>query len=609
MFSSFILVIVPFLAVANAANDWTVPCTTGQCSYDLPTTNNGSASGTMTIWGAEDAISDITTAADWQILGCDPNALSQDIRLVCTNDDPNSSCSHLYASAGAVNKIVRLPENCGSNAFARVANAWVPDDQSIPASIAKRLVRRDGSTPQVKALTIDTSFDAVDYSKTGQVNIAIQGANVPGAGGSISIPPSKRSTRISQRGILGFVKNAVKCTRLFIWYSLRRLSCGTNSPAAIASNAINVKKSVNLKPLALTKSISLLNKSIKCGAATASLKADLSANAHATASVGVAASGTLIPPKLTDFGIITGLTASVDGTLDLTADVAGSIDSGKIPLINVGVPGLDFPGILTVGPSFEVNAEFTGSFDVNLDMKVGIVFNVNNAQLAFPPGTAAAPAAKAFSIGDTPLTLSATPEVKATGTVAAHLIPSLNLGISALGGKAKATVFVDLDTSASMTLDLDAVAEAATTLLTKPAIAKTTKVAAAKATKPAVKPATPSEAVAAAVAAKKAAKVSARAVTASFGGCFNVGAELAVRAGAEGSFFGLFDKSVTKTLFTKNFEIFKKCFGSAAKRSPMLLSRSRLEQEANLERRALSCPKAGVKSPVSVTKGTVKAAS
>jgi hypothetical protein len=26
-------------------------------------------------------------------------------------------------------------------------------------------VRRDGSTPQVKALTIDTSFDAVDYSK------------------------------------------------------------------------------------------------------------------------------------------------------------------------------------------------------------------------------------------------------------------------------------------------------------------------------------------------------------------------------------------------------------------------------------------------------------
>ncbi|KAJ7794047.1 hypothetical protein B0H14DRAFT_2185975, partial [Mycena olivaceomarginata] len=91
-------------------------------------------------WGAEDAISDITTAADWQILSCDPDALSQDIRLC----------------AGAVNKIICLPESCGRSAFARVANTWVPDDQSIPASIAKRLVRRDGSTPQVKALTIDT---------------------------------------------------------------------------------------------------------------------------------------------------------------------------------------------------------------------------------------------------------------------------------------------------------------------------------------------------------------------------------------------------------------------------------------------------------------------
>jgi hypothetical protein len=35
-----------------------------------------------------------------------------------------------------------------------------------------------------------------------------------------------------------------------------------------------------------------------------------------------------------------------------------------------------------------------------------------------------------------------------------------------------------------------------------------------------------------------------------------VGAGLAVTAGADGSFFGLFDDSATVTLFTKNFEIF-----------------------------------------------------
>jgi hypothetical protein len=64
-------------------------------------------------WGSNNAITDITKAADWQILGCDSNALAQDIRLVCLKDpdDPNSQCSHLYQEIGAVNKIVRLPED------------------------------------------------------------------------------------------------------------------------------------------------------------------------------------------------------------------------------------------------------------------------------------------------------------------------------------------------------------------------------------------------------------------------------------------------------------------------------------------------------------------
>jgi hypothetical protein len=168
---------------------------------DLPATNT-SASGTMKIvstvhpialapyesrwskWGSTDAITDITKAADWQILDCDPTALTQDIRLVCMNDpeDPDSSCGHLYQNIGAVNKLVRLPESvrasfhvfqsrlkyfiqCGASAFARIAKAWVPADQSIPGSIKSRIVRRDGSEPVVKALTIDTNFDAVDSSK------------------------------------------------------------------------------------------------------------------------------------------------------------------------------------------------------------------------------------------------------------------------------------------------------------------------------------------------------------------------------------------------------------------------------------------------------------
>ncbi|KAJ7112059.1 hypothetical protein C8R43DRAFT_1078954 [Mycena crocata] len=195
---STILVIVPFLSSINAANDWTTPCVKGQCSYEL---SDGPSSGTMTIWGSEDVISDITAAADWQILGCDPNALSQNIRLVCMNDDPNSLCGHLYQNSGAVNKIVRLPRNCGKNAFARVATSWVPEDQSIPASIKVRLSRCNSSPPVVKALAIDTNFAAADPSTTGNVNFTIKAANVPGATTDIQAPRSRRRG-LSRRGLV-----------------------------------------------------------------------------------------------------------------------------------------------------------------------------------------------------------------------------------------------------------------------------------------------------------------------------------------------------------------------------------------------------------------------
>ncbi|KAJ7913378.1 hypothetical protein B0H13DRAFT_2005089 [Mycena leptocephala] len=52
--------------------------------------------------------------------------------------------------------------------------------------------------------------------------------------------------------------------------------------------------------------------------------------------------------------------------------------------------------------------------------------------------------------------------------------------------------------------------------------------------------------------------------TKSLGGCINVNGAISVNAGAEGSFFGLFDKFANAQLFNKNFKIFTKCFGDQA---------------------------------------------
>lgn len=57
-------------------------------------------------------MADITPAAGWVVLDCDANALEQDIRLVCANDETESeNCAHLFAQGGPVNKVLRLPES------------------------------------------------------------------------------------------------------------------------------------------------------------------------------------------------------------------------------------------------------------------------------------------------------------------------------------------------------------------------------------------------------------------------------------------------------------------------------------------------------------------
>ncbi|KAJ7685861.1 hypothetical protein B0H17DRAFT_1225464 [Mycena rosella] len=466
---SSILVIVPFLAGIQAANDWKVPCTGGTCSYDLPAANGTAPAGTLKIWGSADAITDITTAAGWQIIGCDPTALQQDVRLVCMTDpdDPTSDCAHLYQNIGAVNKIVRLPENCGSSAFARVSKSWVPDDQSIPGSVQRRIVRRDGTAPVVQALSLDTNFEAVDYSKTGMVNIAITAANIPGSSKDIKVPGSRRATsrrESAAKNEATKAASAVKDTATKAESAVKNeatkaaskvAGAAKTAASAIGNKTVDVNKEFDLKPFSFDKSVNLINQSLNCGANSATLNVDMDANANAQASITVAAQGTIVPPKFTEFGIIAGLTADVTGTLTMSADLSGHLDSGKINLVTLGIPGFSFPGIFTVGPSFQVDAQMVGDVDVAMDMTVGLNFNVNNAQLEFPPNANNKPDQSAFTIGDTPLTLNAAPNVQATGTITAHLIPSLNLGVSALGGKGKATIFLALDTNAALTMNLD----------------------------------------------------------------------------------------------------------------------------------------------------------
>ncbi|KAH6918104.1 hypothetical protein BKA70DRAFT_1088991 [Coprinopsis sp. MPI-PUGE-AT-0042] len=561
------------LGSAFAANDWSKPCLSGVCFYDLPTSDVG-ASGTLKIWGSPDAITDITTAAGWEIIDCKPDVTTQDIRLVCTGDE---KCEHLYKNIGAEGKIVRLPENCGSNAFAHISRAWVPENQSIPENISKRLVRRDGVEPEVKALRLDTNFAAADPAKVGDVNFALTGANVPGAKDQIEFPEGPNE--IARRGffkklfkgakklVKGVVNGAKKAVKKVVDGSSAVHAYHCSNLVIKDLNTVEIDKTKTLKPVEFSKVFTLVDETLNCPPIQGRLKVDVDAKGNAAASINVAAEGTIIPPKVKDFAVTANLDGAIDGVIDIAAGLTGRLDSGTIKLIEVGIPGLSFPGILTIGPSFRVDARATAALDMTADLKVGISYKLDNAVLVFPSDSKKAQQqGSSFKIGDTPLKLAVVPSVKATGTVEAHLIPSLNLGISALAGLADARVFLELDASAAMKLEVEGRAAAVASVN----LAQSS--AAALPATPQPSQGLPQQARSLQIRGSRpighdyfARQLATQTdVQGTFGGCFEISVGLAVNAGADADFFGLFDFDKKFSLFKEDFELFKKCFGDRA---------------------------------------------
>lgn len=171
-------------------------------------------------------------------------------------------------------------------------------------------------------------------------------------------------------------------------------------------------------------------------------------------------------------------------------------------------------------------------------MTVDLSYSVKGAKLFFPssqnhesggnfvPGNARASISTSHGVSVlslilrnmcVALQLSVSPSVASKGVVEAHLVPKLDLGISALGG-AEATVFVELDSSASATLTLNGKANVGATLEDNQASTS---------------------------------------AGASVDGCASVDGGIDVNAGADAAFFDLFDASTSVPLFTKKYQIFQ----------------------------------------------------
>ncbi|KAF7378105.1 USP domain-containing protein [Mycena sanguinolenta] len=402
------LLLIPFLCGTQAAaNNWEVACK-GECSYDLP---DSAVSGTLKIFGASSAVSDITPAGGWTILDCDTDSLAQSVRLACQT----SACEHLFEGQGAIDTVVRLPETCGASPFARVAGIQVDPDQTLPSDVAATITTIGNLTSMVFLLSIDTDFAAADSTKTGPISFSLEGYNFP------TTTDAGNST--TRRGLK--VRDNI--------------------------TAFNDTNSVSLPVLSIDQTFPLFSASVDCTDFSASVSASFETKIDATVSIGLIAAGTVIPPEISEFAVFGGLDASVLATLGLTASATGSISTGKISLYTYSLAGINFPGIFTLGPAFTIYGEIDADLSAVVDLSVDLAYTLNTT--AYLPSSAA-PSNSGSTPADSTLVVSAVPTATLNATVTPILTPELSLGLTALG-IIDATVALDIPGSLSVALNVD----------------------------------------------------------------------------------------------------------------------------------------------------------
>jgi len=114
---------------------------------------------------------------------------------------------------------------------------------------------------------------------------------------------SQRRRRLAHRGFFGTIGKDIQ-RRSISDVEFMRLT----DPSEIASNldSFDVNKTDTLPPISIHQDFPLFDEKVTCDGKTLSVKADVDASTNAVVSIGVAASGTVVPPKLSEFALFAG---------------------------------------------------------------------------------------------------------------------------------------------------------------------------------------------------------------------------------------------------------------------------------------------------------------
>uniref|UniRef100_A0A8H7XJL8 Chitinase n=1 Tax=Psilocybe cubensis TaxID=181762 RepID=A0A8H7XJL8_PSICU len=382
---------------------------------------NDNSFGLLALDGPSNLLSSVGISSDWVILGCQDNS---------------DTLQTVTAFCSAKNTIVKMPPGCGGT-FARLAHLEINPDMTVPDTHAGR---KPEANP-VYEMHFDYNFHLIWRSETrtaddGEVLLRADVTTLPGYWAEIDTADPGSSVRrdLEERWFGGFDDWLKRLTKV---------------------------KSDTSADLVMQKSFSsvLFSASQHCESEDGTLTFDASisvtaqGNARAHLNYGFYLEGSLFPLNVDSAYVYANSDASASLGFAVTGRAELQYDTGRIPLVpELAWPGLKWPGIITVGPTFNIYGQIIGQLSLSGTFGATAAYTLPQGHVSFGlVGGTQTPVDKGSDTApgqEYGWTIQPTLDVELGGSLGVHVIPEAAAVFTVFPGTpleigAQATITVD----------------------------------------------------------------------------------------------------------------------------------------------------------------------
>ncbi|KAF7378493.1 hypothetical protein MSAN_00276700 [Mycena sanguinolenta] len=373
------------------------------------------------------SVSSLDVTADWVLSGCDAKSdQAQTVVAHCSAD--SDACQHVFIG-GAANTIVKLPLSCGLGPYARVVSLEPHANQSVLAKY------RRTASGTVYSLSFDYNFAAIP-AENGPVYMRADVTDMPGYWDSVVDSPPERREWLKSRGLWKEPPKKRWWGAFTNWLSKLNQIESDNSQS---------------RTFFWSDTWTIFHQDLHCDGPPefdASLDISVNGQTQLTTRYGFYLQGQIVPPQVTAAYVYFNAGGKAAATFTMTGTASVTWNSDTVQFASFGFPGLYYPGLLTIGPSLVLNGYITGELSLTGTLTTGLTYQFPDINYALgksgndDTGSKVTP-----STPDQGYKYSFGYNVDLSGSLNIHVVPTVQLGISVLGGSlidANAYVAADL---------------------------------------------------------------------------------------------------------------------------------------------------------------------